>query len=436
MENLPPQQQSNLINLREARIQKLINQASSPNGYEREEAVIVIEQLRTPLLIPTLIRRVNDWVANVSIRASYAIINLLKTEYQDFIIDALPEIMHLAKCNRRDHSRFIATVIDFLLNENQHASLINAIHHKNQKVSAIAYRLCRDHNLIPKNQLLLLAIKSSNIAVVRAAARHINEIADQAFMVLAQQLIWHKCNAIASRAIKRLSILAPDEIEKRSLDLIFNRDVEIRKIARQHLALQGLDALTVYRNWFIDSSTPLNKRRLALTGICETAGDNAIDDLMRAKTCAEPGLRLLAISRLIEINDDEAKSIAFIGLLDESPKVVRASAKALITQGLQLSADELLHLSTHGQSSNRLDVAMFLAKKGNKWDHLIFLLELMQGKSEEEAAIQQSFSHWHWNYNRRQTQPTSDQLAKIKLFHSTDTLITRSLLQILKIFSC
>lgn len=418
MENQVSQSNLSLKTLESKHLQKLIGQSSSSNGYEREAAVIAIGQLRTPPLIPTLIRRVNDWVANVSIRASYAIIDLLKTEHQNFIIDALPEIMRLATCNRRDHSRFIATVIDFLLSKNQHASLINAILHKNQKVSTIAFRLCRDHNLIPKNQLLLLAIKSSNIAVVRAAAGHINEIDGEEFLALAQQLIWHKCNAIASRAIKRLSILAPDEIERLSLDLIFNRDAEIRKIARQHLTLQGADSLTIYRQWLNNPSTPIWKQRIALIGTCEIAGEKSVDDLILATTSTEPSLRSLAISLLVDVNENIARSIAITGLFDESPKVVRISAKAFLKKGFQLSAEELLHLTYEGQSPNRLEVAMFLAKKGNKWENLIFLLELQLKNRASADAIQLAYFQWHSNYNRRQTQPTPAQLKRINSLHS------------------
>lgn len=434
MESPTSQQQSNLLDLGEARIQKLISQASSPNGYEREAAVTAIKRLNAPQLLPTLIRRANDWVSSVSMRATEALTCLLRTENQAFFIEVLPDIFHLAQCGRRDHSQLIAAVLEFLLGESQKHSLIGAISHPNPKISSIAFHLSTKHSLVSKKELLSLAIKSENIAVVRAAAQLINEVDDEGFLLLSQELIWHKCSAVSSRAIKRLNLLTPKEIEKLSADLIFNRSAEIRTIARSHLAQCGVDVLSLYRNELNYSAAPLYKRRVALIGICETASEKSLNDLTQASISPEPSLRSLAITRLVKLLGDKGRYIAIVGIFDESPKVARESAIAFIKQGLQCSVEELLQLTRLGKSPNRFDVAMFLAEKGNKWDHIIFLLELIQRQIGEDDLIRENYTRWHTNYNRRQTQPTKQQLVQLQDIQLKDETLTNELAQILKIF--
>lgn len=388
-------------------------QANSSCDYEREAALIELKRIGSPQLLPTLIRRLNDWVTQVSDQANKALLDLLKTENQAYFIEALPAIMHLKKCDRRDHSNIIAAVTAYLLEENQRASLINAIQHKNQKISWLVFRLCKEHQLLPPEKLLLSAIKSHNINIVRSAAELIEKMETHQFVALAAQLIRHKCNAIASTAIKRLNAIAPPEIEKISSDLIFSHDVKVRTIAKGHLINRAEDILSIYRLSLNDTKAPLHKRKIALIGIHETFGKDGIDDLMHAKTNIEPSIRAIAISRLVEMLEDEGRSIAIAGIVDESPIVVRTAVSAFVKQGFQLSVEELLQLERTAKAPNSFDAVMFLAKKGDKWSHIILLLELMLKKPDRTNAIEQSYDQWRGSFNIKQTQPTKEQVKTI-----------------------
>lgn len=404
---------TNLISLSEVRIQKLILQTNSSSGYEREAALIELKRLGSPQLLPILICRLNDWVRQVSQLANELLLSLLKTENQAYFIEALPAIMHLEKCDRRDHSHIIAAVTSYLLEENQRASLINAIQHKNQKISWLAFRLCKEHKLLTTEKLLLSAIQSHNINIIRNAVDLIEQLENSEFLTLTSQLIRHKCNAIASTAIKRLNFIAPQEIEKISSDLIFSHDVKVRAIAKVHLINKGGDILSIYRLSLNDTKAPLHKRKIALIGIHETFGKGSIDDLMHAKTNTEPSIRAIAISRLVEMLEDEGRSIAIAGIIDESPTVVRAAASAFVKQGFQLSVEELLQLERTAKAPNSFNAVMFLAKKGDKWNHIILLLELTLKKPDRTNVIEQSYGQWMGNFNIRQTQPTKEQVKTI-----------------------
>lgn len=404
---------TNLISLSEVRIQKLILQTNSSSGYEREAALIELKRLGSPQLLPILICRLNDWVRQVSQLANELLLSLLKTENQEYFIEALPAIMHLEKCDRRDHSHIIAAVTSYLLEENQRASLINAIQHKNQKTSWLAFRLCKEHKLLTTEKLLLSAVQSHNINIIRNAVDLIEQLENSEFLSLAPQLIRHRCNAVASTAIKRLNIIAPQEIEKISSDLIFSHDVKVRTIAKGHLINRAEDILSIYRFSLNDTKVPLHKRKIALIGIHETFGKDGIDDLKHAKKNIEPSIRAIAISRLVEMQGDEGRSIAIAGIADESPTVVRAAVSAFVKQGFQLSVDELLQLERTAKAPNSFDAVMFLAKKGDKWNHIILLLELTLKKPDRTNAIQQSYGQWMENFNIRQTQPTKEQVKTI-----------------------
>ena len=418
MENSNSQKATNLINLSDARIQKLIRQANSHSGYEREAALRELKRIGSPQLLPTLIRRMNDWVKPVAALASDALISLLQSENQAYIIEMLPEILHLEKCDRRDHRPITSAVISYLLEMSQRDSLISAISHKNQRISWIAFRLCKEHQLLPLKNLLLLAIACANINVIRNAADFIEKLEIADFLALAPLLIRHKCNAIASRSIKQLNLIAPLEIAKVSMDLLFSPDHKVRAIAKDHISAQAGDALIIYRRSLIDTNMPLYKRRIALIAIHETCGEESAPDLTEATTHVEPSIRAVAISRLVPMIGDSGRSVALNGIRDESPSVARAAALAFVKQGHQLSVEELLQLEHTSRATNRFEIVMFLAKKGNKWNHIQLLLELIIKKPDQAVAIQQATGQWITNFNLRQTQPTKDQVKAITGAHS------------------
>lgn len=248
---------------------------------------------------------------------------------------------------------------------------------------------------------------------MRNAAELIEKLENSEFLVLAAQLIQHKCNAIASTSIKRLNGIAPQEVEKISVDLVFSHDAKVRTIAKEHLISRGADILSIYRLGLNDTKAALHKRKIALIGIHETFGRDCIDDLRHAKMHREPGIRAIAISRLVEILQDEGRSIAIEGIADESPTVVRAAVSAFVTQGFQLSVEELLHLEQTAKAPNSLDALLFLAQKGDKWNHIILLLELTLKKPDRADAIQQSYGQWMGKFNIKQTQPTKEQVRTI-----------------------
>ncbi len=417
MENSNSQKATNLINLSDARIQKLIGQANSHSGYEREAALRELKRIGSPQLLPTLIRRMNDWVKPVAALASDALISLLKSENQAYFIEMLPEILHLEKCDRRDHRPIISAVISYLLEMSQRDSLISAISHKNQRISWIAFRLCKEHQLLPLKNLLLLAIACANINVIRNAADFIEKLETADFLALAPLLIRHKCNVIASRSIKQLNLIAPLEIAKVSMDLLFSPDHKVRAIAKDHISAQAGDALIIYRRSLIDTNMPLYKRRIALIAIHETCGEESAPDLTEATTHAEPSIRAVAISRLVHMIGDSGRSVALNGIRDESPSVARAAALAFVKQGHQLSVEELLQLEHTSRATNRFEIVMFLAKKGNKWNHIQLLLELIIKKPDQAVSIQQATGQWITNFNLRQTQPTKDQVKAITDLH-------------------
>lgn len=312
----------------------------------------------------------------------------------------------------------INAVIEFFLHATQQASLIGAIGHKNPKISAIAFRLCKEHNLATQHDLLLMAIKSNNIAVIRSAAYLINEIEDRELVAVAPQLIKHKCNVIASRTIKRLNFIAPEEVAKISMDLIFSSDLHIRAIARSYLCGDGIDVLTIYRSNLYDLNLPLHKRKAALKGIYEMRRDQAIEDLKQARTHNEPSIRAIAIPLLVEIMGDDGRKIAVDGMLDNSSSVVKASSGIFIRQGFQLSVEELLQLEETGSAPNLLNIIFFLAKKGNKWNHIILLLELSISKPEQAVALQSAIGQWESRFNLSYSQPTAQQIKRFIELHS------------------
>jgi hypothetical protein len=75
-------------------------------------------------------------------------------------------------------------------------------------------------------------------------------------------------------------------------------------------------------------------------------------------------------------------------------------------------------LEKTGTASNRFNVVLFLARKGNKWNHILTLLNLLTMKHDHVAALQNAIIQWESKFNNSYYQPTEEQIRKLIELHS------------------
>lgn len=134
-------------------VERLIQMTKSYDGYDRELAVRRLGDLGSPLAIPALLNRVNDWVPQVRRAALVALNGLLRPGHAQAVIDSLPAVQHLKHCGRADHTAFISSVFGFLLGDKNRGLVLNGIAHSNPQVARICVRLCLENELAQSSPL-------------------------------------------------------------------------------------------------------------------------------------------------------------------------------------------------------------------------------------------------------------------------------------------
>ncbi len=402
--------------------------STSYNGYEREKAIALLDELKDPRALPLLLERLNDWVPAVKLRAETALFSLLVSSNAAYYVRLLPDFFHLKKRRRYDHNLLIEKIIIFLLREENRIHLINSIMAKNQKLAFIALRLCLQHKLLPIASLISLALKSKNIASIKDALPLIDQLSDKEFENLLNELIQQKFTPIIVKTIRRLESVSPGMITEIAAPLIFSKNQELRKLGRLHLALADIDAVIIYGNALVDPKSSLSKVNIALIESVELLKLDAMNILRDHTKHHSANIRRTALQQIAKLLGDEAKSFLWEGLLDEYSTVKNESARLCIKCGVNFTPKELIGLYEQQSNQFLLNPILRLAKKNGKWPRLSVLLHILPkfpGNPEGLKQINSEIHQWNHSYNAGSAQPSNEDIAELEhLAVKNSTLIT------------
>jgi len=114
----------------------------------------------------------------------------------------------------------------------------------------------------------------------------------------------------------------------------------------------------------------------------------------------------------------DAENIVLKSLVDESPKVAKEASRLATKINIILTADELLKLYETSHHYHSLISCASILKRMNKWERLIFTLNLLDNdnliESIELKQIQNEIYFWNNDFNRVLNQPTRQQIETIE----------------------
>ena len=393
----------------------LISMTKSWNGYEREDAVRRLGDFGDPTALPALIIRVNDWVAQVRAAAKRAIINLLSYGSVEAFIECLPAFYHLRKCRRDQHDELIETIENYLLNKKVHKFVIEGVSNPNPLIQRACFKLVLKNLLLPNRDLAILGLKQSDVVTRCQASYLLRKLSCSERREALELALTDSFMPIRREA---LQIKIKQGMPNSELSLfLFDKHTSIREIAIKHLTHAGVDVWPFYLAE-LSNSTSVGKLRFSIWA----AGNlKKCDELNRIKgylSSDYPSVRRQVLICLMGLMGKASEAVLIEGLKDSSPAVCKESVRLLESLDAVFDAEGLFEVVTDSSYQHTVQSCVSLAKGMNKWEWIIFLLDLALLDSEKKLNIANmldcAISEWEVKSNLSYIQPNSMQLDELR----------------------
>lgn len=394
----------------------LLLMAEHWNGFKRENAVRRLGMLGNPVAIPKLIVRVNDWVPQVREVARKSLLKLMTPKNAKAFAESLPDLFHLKTCGRDNHTRFIADVLEYLLKDENAESIREVAFSLEPKVARIAVRLCFDHSLLDRDELVIKCLSHSDILVRNIASDHLREISGKTLNDLLKIAIKDPFMPIRREAFQIYLKNSPEQGEVIANTFLFDRHISIRELAITYLLRKGGDVRAIYSSVISSASESILRTKFAILGLAYLGAKEEIPSISQLLTNKSPGIRKSAIQALEKLMGDESKTLLVTALDDPSPSVAKESSRLITKLKLKFNSDEIKESINIQGHSHTLALATRTMKKSNKWERLIFLLKTLGEISDDNLSkdmIQSELVKWDADFNRSSSQPSSLQIQII-----------------------
>jgi HEAT repeat protein len=383
------------------------------DGHKRENAVRRLGLLGNPIALPALMIRANDWVLQVRVAAKNAILNLRTDENVGAFITCLPELYHLQKCGRDNHDYLIEQIEGYLLFKEHRNSVITEISNSNPLVQRACFKLALENELMKVDTLVILGLEQSDI-VTRTRASHLLRDITTDNRVKALNLALKDSFMPIRREALQIKIKEGIEDEV-LLSYLFDNNAPIREVAIKHLKASGKDVFNMYLSSLTSDSAKQIKCSLWGIGYLGKADDTEyVDQYLNNEF---PSIRKQAISTKAGLLGEQSVGELENGLCDESSAVCKEAARLIQKFKIRFDANKLLDIVCASNHIHTANSCIGLAKNINKWERAIFLLELLNCKSqkdeEAQAKIEHALMEWDFAFNRSQIIPNDKQIAKL-----------------------
>ncbi|MFK8012398.1 MAG: HEAT repeat domain-containing protein [Marinicellaceae bacterium] len=403
------------INPKDYSIQELIGLAGHWDGFKREKAVVWLGGIGAKESIPILISRCNDWVDIVRTAAKKALLKIATSNNAKAFVEVLPDLYHLQHCGRENHDALIKAIEKFLLSENNKHHLIDGIENENLKLSKLCFSLVLDNKILGNNELLSVGLKNDNVSIRLKCFELINKLDKESRDKSLSIAIKDKFMPVRKGALYHLiQDGIPDDLLK---PYLFDKHSSIREIAIKNLQHLNL------KNIYVDElkSESIFRVCCSIWGLGALRDIDSINKIEELLSSPFPSIRRNCLSTITRLKGLDAENIVLKSLVDESPKVAKEASRLAAKINIILSADELLKLYETSHHYHSLISCASILKRMNKWERLIFSLNLLDNDNSIESIelkqIQNEIYFWNSDFNRVLNQPTIKQIRTIKTLY-------------------
>ena len=389
--------------------------ASHAKGFVRAAALEVLAQRTDGQEIPFLALRANDWVEPVASRASELLTGRLRADNRRAVLDALPFIVRLLGQRRRDHAQIARALRSVLLSDGGDDALARGKRF-DAPVRQIMYELLTADGTAFKKVLVNAALADPDVVI---RARSIRSLAadpnfDDRIAILERLLADDPVPGIRRLVLGLIAEHVPERIAAVFPGVLFDRVASVRALARFVIGARQLPL--VPRDLYVQSLTGILPKQIvgAIEGLGET-GTHADADLVAPfLSSSVPRVRRAALRALAKLDAERAVSSAIDALADAGSSVRSVAVDILATNAnrVDFGVVRLVQRSLPDPLVRRSLLRLFT--HAQKWEAAALLLEALTDPDDAvRIAASGLVDLWLGGFNRRQSQPTTEQLLRI-----------------------
>ncbi len=384
------------------------------SGFVREEAIKRLDQKSSGFELPFLLIRLNDWVDNVRVAAQMGIISRLQPHYADNFVASLPLVTRLGQAGRSEHRQTVEAIESLLKRTDCRDALLRGLKSPDRSIRRISFSLAVDSTDAASSSILERALADQDTVIRLLAARKVSaEFAGAPLDKFLSRMRIDNFMPVRREALRafvtRLPEQAPVELRRALLD----PHVSMRDEAQYHLRKsESFNLASFYRQALASADNRILSA--ALHGLGETG--SASDDKLLITFTHHPSakVRRIVIRALSRLNGKAHVSIFTAALQDKTPSVSREARKALLDKASVVGGESLREIFNSSPLRHVRRNVLHLFTRLNKWDSIYFLVSAATDNDEEIAELSSFYvERWLMQFNRRFTQPTQAQLARL-----------------------
>lgn len=394
------------------------------NGYIREKAVLCLGLMREISALPELIIRVNDWAEPVRRAARQSIKRLLTANNIIEFRDNLPDFIGLLNCSRDNHQILIDEILNFLSLPDNKSVLFDGLFSINKNVARLSLNILIERRLFPQKQIFHEAMRNSDPLVRMMAAKYqltvtqqvdeaiINDLLEDSFAPIKQIVLQY--------IIDNQLIISCSQLSR----LLFDKNALVRQRVARLLTEQRVDPKVIYLDAYNAPDSRVLKRKIALLGLNEHHYKNIVEIAERCMDEHYSSLYICALKITILHKRDEARDMLFSALCHPSVIIAKAAVRIFFRQKIYLTLAELQNCLKKMSSITHLSLYYSLARKLNKWDWIIFILD--NSNMDNSQLTQEYIYNWINNFNHSWIAPNAKQKEKIcQLIDAKPSLLSK-----------
>jgi HEAT repeat protein len=376
------------------------------NGFVREAAVRVLDQLDDPRVLPWLVVRTTDWVREVRSLATTAVLRRVDPALADAFVDALPLLLgQRFEADRAAH-KARAAVLAMLADAPGRAALTRAKGHPDRTVRRQAFAVLAANE--PNNDLLREALRAGDVVAAAEVARAVLALPDER----------EECIRLLARArLAPLRATAVWEARADSAltavvhDALYDRSAPVRRLAMQ---VAGFDDARL-RGLYREALTRPDRREAALHGLADIG--EAQDATVAPKWLAAASTRVrVAATRLLATRGGPETGDVLVDLvLDDSNRVAAEAIRGVLARGLsEAAADRFFDAAVTGSEIVRRRVFHRVLPHTSKWWRLRYGLRALRGDRALRSLGVDLVGHAVDSWNRSYTRPRPEDVQELR----------------------
>lgn len=330
------------------------------SGYVREAAVLNLDGLTQPFVIPALRDRLNDWVDPVRRAALRVMRTFLSADHAAALIDSLDSLQNLKRCGRADHQPLLDQVDMVLREPAARPHLKRGLSSPNPAIR----RGCYATVVLAEESVaewLTWGLDAKDPWIRLHAARTIRALpAGRTPDSFLDRMVGCGLRPVRQIAVEMIAERGYSDAVDRLKSFLLDPSPTLREFARFYLTkiLGHFDAATFYRDGLAAASG--SKMGRFIEGIGETGDHGDVERIAPHAKHDRGSVRLITIRALTRLAPETLTEPFLTALADPSGRVRQAAMAALAARRSEVPVEVLCSWASTADQAGRRSIVLLL----------------------------------------------------------------------------